>query len=91
MKTILSVLVFTSLSIACNPHSAALKRVKEEAAIRKAEKILTAGGGGKKNGIHVYTFLMILPKKENMVATIQVDEAKCEIISDAFIKPWEAE
>lgn len=91
MKTVLFVLVFASVSIACNPHSIALTRVKEEAVIRKAEKILTAGGGGKKNGLHVYTFLMLLPKKENMVATIQIDEAKCEIISDAFMMPWEVE
>lgn len=91
MKIIIFILSLTSFVLACDPYKTAVKKVKEEANSRKAEKVLTAGGGGKSGGIHVLTFLLLLPKNENLIATIQVDEANCKIVADSFMKPWEVE
>lgn len=90
MKTIILILAVTAISYAtCDTYKVSEKRFKEEAKKYKAEKIYTGRGGGPGGGIHVYTFLMLLPKKQNMLATIQVKEPTCEIVADSYIVPEE--
>lgn len=91
MKTIILCLILSSISFAlCDTYQTSVARAKESAKKYKAEKILFArGGGGPGGGVHVYTFLMVLPKKQNMLATIQVEEPTCQVVADSYAIPEE--
>ncbi|MBL7542835.1 MAG: hypothetical protein JNL11_03420 [Bdellovibrionaceae bacterium] len=90
MKIIILLLAVATISYAsCDTYRISEKRVRDEGKKHKAEKIYTSRGGGPVGGIHVYTFLLALPKNKNMLATVQVNESSCEIVADNYAVPEE--